>query len=268
MTLGRFTIPMSGGDASPFSQEAPMTHKDQWLIFDADNTLWDLEILYDRARTDFCRYVSFKASQLGSPDIPVDLVEKMQRHRDIQLFGVYGYSCLRFARSFEDTMSFLAPHAEASDLAHIRRLAMDVFDQPASPVDGLEELLERLHPHFCLAIITAGEKWIQDRRLENFHLRRFFQETLVVEQKTPEVMRTFCDAHRINHQKAWVIGDSIKSDIVPALGAGLNAIHVQAKNWSRESGEIPDGVPSVPTLSAILEHLPDSLFADGERHRE
>ena len=161
----------------------------QWLIFDADNALWDVEALYDRARDEFCKYVALKVGVHNSEDISEITSDAMQRHRDKQLYAIYGYSCVRFARSFEDTIAFLIHTPEPQDMAHVRMIAMDVFYQQAKTHDGLEITLDRLHRCFNLAIVTAGEKWVQERRLQHFHLRHFFKEILVVESKTAEVFK-------------------------------------------------------------------------------
>jgi putative hydrolase of the HAD superfamily len=75
------------------SSAAPLPHlNSRWVIFDADNTLWDLEALYNRARTEMADYVA-TLCQSKSPDI-----EAFQQKRDRQLSEIYGYSASRFAR--------------------------------------------------------------------------------------------------------------------------------------------------------------------------
>jgi beta-phosphoglucomutase-like phosphatase (HAD superfamily) len=104
-----------------------------WVIFDADNTLWSTEPVYDRARDLFCDYVGELLS-LRSPKsvLTKALVDQLQRHRDLQLQLTHGYSAARFARSFEDTLTFLLPFsASAKELTHVRGLATDVFEKGA-----------------------------------------------------------------------------------------------------------------------------------------
>lgn len=89
----------------------------RWVIFDADNTLWDLESLYDDARKMFCAYVAellARQSPMGGPGEAS--VDALQRHRDIQLQKTHGYSAARFARSFEDTLSFLLPFSSPEEI--------------------------------------------------------------------------------------------------------------------------------------------------------
>jgi len=227
----------------------------KWIIFDADNTLWDVESLYDRARHEFCKYVLGKITGVGENKnsyVTPELLEQAQRHRDIQLHKTHGYSSSRFARSFEDTFTFFMPHVPAEALIHARRLAMEVFEQRATPAPGLEEVLIALSPFYQLAIITAGERWVQEKRLGDFHLRERFSELLVVERKTKEVFATFCASNSVLLEQSWVVGDSVRSDVAPAKAAGLNAIHVKAPNWSLENEVPPEGVVSVERLQEIV----------------
>jgi putative hydrolase of the HAD superfamily len=228
-----------------------MTNLNRWLIFDADNTLWDLESLYDQARVEFCKYV---AEQIAEPTskITTEILDRSQRHRDIQLKRTHGYSASRFARSFEDTATFFFPFADPEQIIRVRNIALNVFETVAKPVDGLKEVIESLEGHYRLAVITAGERWVQERRLTEFHFREKFSQILVVERKTAAILNDFCAQIAANKEKSWMIGDSIVSDIQPAIEAGLNAIHVNTANWEAEAGTKPKGITSVESLGEIV----------------
>jgi putative hydrolase of the HAD superfamily len=234
-----------------------MTNK-SWIIFDADNTLWDVESLYDDARTEFCRYaLELLNREAQNPDgsLTLDLLERSQRHRDIQLKKTHGYSSSRFARSFEDTLLFFFQYAPPDAVMHVRGIAQSVFDKPGRLVDDLEQIIIQLGTKFSLAIITAGERWVQDKRIAEFHLRDCFEHIIVVEKKTALDFKKFCVDRNVKAEDCWVVGDSIGSDIAPAKEAGLNAIHVRAPNWAAEHGVAPAGTPSVGQLKEILKIL-------------
>jgi putative hydrolase of the HAD superfamily len=222
-----------------------------WVIFDADNTLWNLEILYDGARTAFCQYLIDEIAEQGQQITP-DLLDQAQRQRDIQLKRTHGYSASRFARSFEDTATFFFPFITTDQIIHVRKLALDVLESPAKPVDDLEYVLEALRNEYNLAIITAGERWVQERRLSEFHFRDKFVKMLVVERKTAGVLLKFCHENGIKKEGCWVVGDSIQSDIQPAITAGLKAIHVNTRNWEAEAGILPMEAVSVSRIREIL----------------
>jgi putative hydrolase of the HAD superfamily len=200
----------------------------RWVIFDADNTLWHVESLYNEARADLCSYVSNLSGQ------PVPEIEDFQQDRDKELNEIYGYSAARFARSFEDTIYKFVPHATTAQVRHVRALAEKVFAQKAELVAGGEIVLRSLRAKgFHLGLLTAGEAWVQEKRIAQFHLQGIFHAIDVVERKTEKEFLDFCQKNGIKADDCWVVGDSLRSDIDPAIKAGLRAILVPNENWKR-----------------------------------
>lgn len=141
-----------------------MKSENAWVVFDADNTLWKTETLYDEARHAFARFI-VETYHRARPNLPKDedidegLVNCAQRIRDKALSKTYGYSACRYARSFEDTLLFFMPDAQHADVIHVRKMALDVFEKKAEPMDGAETAVDALQHEYRLAIITAGERW-------------------------------------------------------------------------------------------------------------
>jgi putative hydrolase of the HAD superfamily len=199
----------------------------QWVIFDADNTLWNVESLYDDARSRMGGYVSALCGNVAAE------IENYQRLRDKELNPIYGYSSARFARSFEDTIYRFYPSATAEQVRHVRSLAERVFAQKAELVANAELVLRSLHANgFRLGLLTAGEAWVQQKRISEFHLQGIFHAIEVVERKTSREFEAFCKKHGIETGDCCVVGDSKASDIGPAITAGLRAIFVPHKNWA------------------------------------
>lgn len=96
-----------------------------WVIFDADNTLWNIEYLYNEARNELCKYLSEKGHSFPE-------VGNFQRRRDRELYLTYGYSACRFARSFEDTAIHFLDGSDVNSITHCRSIALQVFDR--SPI--------------------------------------------------------------------------------------------------------------------------------------
>lgn len=239
------------------------TGNNKWVLFDGDNTLWKTEPLYDAAREAFCRYVIDLSSELAQNQfayLDKSLIEKCQRHRDIQLYQTHGYSFSRFARSFEDTLIFFLTSATSENLRHARFLAMRALDATAEPFDGVNALVDELLSRgFKLAIITAGERWVQQKRLNDFSLLNKFERHEVVERKTADDLALFCSRNFIDIESSWLIGDSIRSDIIPARTVGLNAIHFRSPNWVAEAQTLPPEVSSVDTLSEAASLISSNL---------
>src|SRR5258705_13588852 len=145
-------------------------------------------------------------------------VEAFQRETDKKLEALYGYSASRFARSFEDTLINYLGTPEADEIRHVRRLAEDVFRTKAAIYPGVEEVLRTLRAdHWKLAIITAGEEWVQKKRLSEFHLENIFDEIIIVERKSSSEFSNFCRDRKFDPVGSWVVGDSLRSDILPAI---------------------------------------------------
>jgi len=124
----------------------------QWVIFDADNTLWNVEVLYNQARKHMCEYVD-KLIHIGT-----DEISTYQQRRDAELTRVYGYSASRFARSFEDTIYHFVSAATPEQVRHVRALAEAVFAQKAKLTSDVELVLRSLYSNgWYLGLLTAGE---------------------------------------------------------------------------------------------------------------
>jgi putative hydrolase of the HAD superfamily len=225
----------------------------RWVIFDADNTLWDIETLYDRARDEYCAYVEDLLLK-AHPKTKVGraVVDILQRHRDVQLHATHGYSAARFARSFEDTLSFLLPFTSPGNIQHVREVALQVFVAKPELRPGLEATLSALSRDFSLGIITAGERWVQEKRLADFEFRDRFDEVVIVERKTEATFEDFCSSRAVDKGNSWMVGDSLPSDIIPSTKIGLRAIHFEAPNWTVEHGQSPAGVPVARTMEEVL----------------
>lgn len=221
----------------------------KWVIFDADNTLWDVELLYDLARGDLCALLAEHGQDATE-------VEEFQQRRDAELHKVYGYSACRFARSFEDTAMHFLPNASAKTIRHVRQIALDVFERRAQVAEGTEEVVDHLTAaNYMLAIITAGERWVQERRLTDFHLRGKFAAVDIVETKNEHVFRSFCQNRDAAPSCTWVVGDSLASDALPAKAAGLNAVLLRSNNWSRVEGTPSNCPADIPTIANLRELL-------------
>jgi putative hydrolase of the HAD superfamily len=198
---------------------------DSWIIFDGDNTLWDVESLYDEARDYLCAFLEARG-------IDPSCSEEFQQRRDAYLHKTYGYSACRFARSFEDTLLHYFPDAEPTVVTRVRQLALAVFERQAELAVGLTSVLEQLGNEYRLGLITAGERWVQERRLAHFHLKDRFDVVSIVEAKDAWVLSDFCARNSVDVSSSWVVGDSLRSDILPAQQVGLNAVWLRTKNWA------------------------------------
>jgi len=228
----------------------------KWVVFDADNTLWHVEHLYDAARVQL-------AEELARLGIDPHEATEFQQQRDRELYQELGYSCERFPRSFQETLLHYFPNSNPDDVDRMRRIAENVFRLPAEPVAGLASILDQLALLYKLAIITAGEPWVQQSRLASFSALSRFDSTLVVRKKTQQTYEEFCEAENVDKTHSWAVGDSIRSDVIPASQARLNCILVDTHNWSRVERhdlEVPVGTRVVNELREIVPILTSRGF--------
>jgi putative hydrolase of the HAD superfamily len=195
----------------------------KWVIFDGDNTLWDVESLYNAARVALCELV---AGEMVSRSV----VDTYQRAYDKKLHAELGYSPKRFPRSFADTAAhFLGngdPRVEAA-----RSLGEAVFAATAAVPDDLETCLIELAKTHRLALLTAGDLEVQARRLQHFGHQSHFHEVKIVERKDIAMLTQFLVEIAADPAQTWMVGDSVRSDIIPAIAVGLKAIHLEVDNW-------------------------------------
>jgi putative hydrolase of the HAD superfamily len=222
-----------------------------WVIFDGDNTLWDVESLYDQARHKLCALIESLGYSAAAADT-------YQRARDTALHAHYAYRPARFPQSFADTLRHFTGRTDPALESVARALAEKVFTSIASPASDVDEVLRRVHGHYIAGLLTAGDPVVQAHRLQTFGRIDQFVAVQIVEQKNSEVLRTFLADRRIDPSSCWVVGDSLRSDIEPAIALGIRAIHVNVSNWhpiERGDRVLPTGVHQAATLLDVCEIL-------------
>lgn len=218
----------------------------QWILFDGDNTLWNVEILYDEARAALCRLLAGGTTTAGD-------VDRFQRETDAGLYREMGYSRHRFPRSFTETARhYLADGDDRIEAA--RRLSEQVFERAAVPAADVDEILEDLARSYRLALLTAGEPEVQRARLAHFGRNHYFAEVRIVERKDVATIARLLADVGADPARSWMVGDSLKSDIVPAIGAGLNAVHLDVANWR----EVEAAGSSLPERARVARTLRDA----------
>ena len=226
-----------------------------WIIFDMDNTLIDTQPLYWRALDSFCDLMVNEG---------FDREEVRSRHQIINanLHDAMGYMAECFPRSLELVVEEFAGKTEhwiSLRLERImkaaRSIGMDVHKQKSPEYQySLDAVRKAMSLGYKTAVITAGERWVQERRFNELSMRDFFHDIWIVNKKEKQTFLDFCAKHDIPPDSSWMIGDSLKSDIIPATEAGLRTIHVQTSDWvARDSGlTLPNSAVSVKDLTEAL----------------
>lgn len=208
----------------------------QVLLIDADDTLWETNLRFKRTLAAF---VELLAPLGHSPEFvrqQVDLAERTRiRHS--------GYGERKFLDTLEETYLALAgPRAQGAHLEEIRRLSRHLLEQPLRLFEGVRETLAYLAPRHRLLLFTKGEIEEQDGKVTATGLGEFFEAREVVPEKNATAYRALVERHGLAPGEVWMVGDSPRSDINPALAVGLNAVYIPAPDrWEYEHEEIRPG---------------------------
>ena len=205
----------------------------QHLIIDADDTLWENNIYFERAFDEFVQYLDH--STLTPPEVREVLDE-------IELANakIHGYGSLNFGRNLRQCYQHLAEREVCEeDLRTVMSFAEQILDCPMQVIDGVAETLEYLARRHDLTLFTKGHPEEQKLKIDRSGLGVYFGHTAIVKEKDVAAYRTLVAERGIDSGRAWMAGNSAKSDINPALEAGLNAIFIpHSHTWSLEHQEI------------------------------
>jgi putative hydrolase of the HAD superfamily len=205
----------------------------QHLIFDADDTLWENNIYFERAFDEFCEY-------LGHSSLTPDEIRAILDEIEIANNRIHGYGALNFGRNLSQCYLRLAERAvDEHDLKLVSAMAHRILDQEVDLMPGVVETLPFLAEKHELTLFTKGHPDEQNRKIDLSGLRPLFEHCEVVKEKNREAYLRLAEVRGFDHKHTWMIGNSPKSDINPALAAGLRAVFVpHERTWSLEREEI------------------------------
>ena len=220
----------------------------RFLIFDADDTLWENNIYFEAAFDQFCDFLAH--SSLSPTDIRGILDEI-----EIANAKIHGYGSRNFARNLAACYERLTQRDISEvDLVIVKDFAHTILERPIKLLDGVEDTINTLAERNALTIFTKGDPEEQQIKIDRSGLARFFEHSAIVKEKDEPAYRALAENRGFVPEHTWMIGNSPKSDICPALKAGLNAIFVpHPRTWSLEMAELPQSHPRMRTITDIRE---------------
>lgn len=238
-------------------------HGLQLVAFDADDTLWHNERSYRDAREQFCRMLNGAGVAL-TPDA-IDVHVSRTEAANIQY---YGYGVSSFVLSLIETaLELTEGRISGGDLRVVIELAKAMHTEEIELFPGVRDLLTSLAARYPLMLITKGQLLHQTSKLDRSGLRDCFRFVEVVSHKTPEVYRAIVSRHGVEPAGFVMIGNSLRSDILPVLEAGGWAVHVPAElSWSHEDADMPTApmpryltVPAIDQLPGVIATIEEAL---------
>jgi putative hydrolase of the HAD superfamily len=223
------------------------------VVFDGDDTLWSTEVLYDMARAR-------AAEAVAADGLDPEQWSVLQREVDLENVRTMGLSADRFPLSSVQAYDQLAaafgraPSAEARRA--VDRASRSVFDMTAEPVAGAADVVEAVAAVYPCALLTKGEPWVQRKRLDDSGLKRCFRRVEIVPRKRPEAFVDLVGDLGGDIASSWSVGNSLASDIGPAVAAGMEGAWIDAHVWGHERREPPPFDGHVHPLDDIRELPP------------
>ncbi len=212
---------------------------------DADDTLWHNETLFRLTQERFCDLLSDRAD----PDVLMSRLAEVEA-RNLRL---YGYGVKGFTLSMIETaMELTHGEAPASVVREILAAGREMLNEPVEPLPGVESALAALSQDYRLVLITKGDLLHQEQKLAASGLGDLFVAVEIVSEKTASTYSAVFDRHGSGPGRAVMCGNSVRSDILPALEAGAFAAHVPYPiTWAHEHAEPPVGHPRFAELASI-----------------
>ncbi|KJD36190.1 HAD family hydrolase [Tamlana sedimentorum] len=196
--------------------------------FDADDTLWVNETYFRDAETEFGKLLS-------EYETPNKLEQELFK-KEIENLGLYGYGVKAFTLSMvESALELSNYNVKPKTLEKVLNIGKTMLNQPVELLDGVEEVLEILSKKYKLILATKGDLLDQERKLEKSGLTNYFHHIEVLSEKKEENYSKLLNHLDINPSEFLMVGNSLKSDVLPLVNLKAKAIHVPFHTtWAHE----------------------------------
>ncbi|SFE96897.1 putative hydrolase of the HAD superfamily [Chitinophaga sp. CF118] len=202
------------------------------IAFDADDTLWVNEPYFRETEEEFCR--------LMEPYIPQHTVARELLRTEIANLPLYGYGIKGFMLSMVETA--LAVTSNTIDISAVEKIigyGKALLARPIEILDGVEVVLDALKDRFRLVVATKGDLLDQERKLKNSGIDHFFHHVEIMSDKQESDYMKLIRHLDIQPEEFLMIGNSLKSDILPVLSLGGHAIHIPFHTtWAHEHVDV------------------------------
>lgn len=226
--------------------------------FDADDTLWVNETYFREAEDQFCNLMEQYETK--------NQVDQELFKMEIKNLNLYGYGIKGFMLSMiESALELSNNKIPQATITEIIEIGKRMLSQPVELLKGVEEVLRKLEDRYRLIVLTKGDLLDQERKLEKSGLSKYFHHVEVLSDKKEDNYKHLLDHLEIPVSQFLMIGNSLKSDVLPLIKIGAQAVHVPFHTtWAHE--EVPaeqqgNGHLTLNALTDILKYLPEGKTA-------
>lgn len=220
------------------------------IAFDADDTLWHNEMFFREVEERYC--------QLLGEFLPPHTVSRELLKTEIGNLEHYGYGIKSFVLSMIETAVQVTDRKISAEVIEtIISLGKEMMMKPVELVDGVEDVLEQLRKKFRLVVATKGDLIDQERKLKKSGLSHYFHHIEIMSDKKEADFKKLIRHLDIPAEEFMMIGNSLKSDILPVLNLGGHGIHIPYHvTWEHEVIEANTDHPNFRKAQSISELVP------------
>ena len=196
--------------------------------FDADDTLWVNETFFREAEDQFCKMLSSYETE--------NKLRQILLSTELKNLDLYGYGIKGFILSLIEAAGEVSDHKLGSEMyEQILELGKTMLKKPVDLLEGVEETLKYTSEKYRILLLTKGDLLDQERKLKKSGLSRYFHHVEVLSNKYSQNYQELLDHLSIEPSEFLMIGNSLKSDVLPLLEIGAKAIHIPFHTtWEHE----------------------------------
>jgi putative hydrolase of the HAD superfamily len=207
------------------------------IAFDGDDTLWHNERSYREARERFRRLLAGAGVELTDDDI-----ETRVNETELANIPFYGYGVSSFVLSLIETaIALTSGRVTGDELGELIALGKEMLSAEVELFPGVRDVVTHLAQRYPLMLITKGDLLHQTSKLQRSGLRPYFHYVEVVSHKTPDIYASLLSQYGIVPERFLMVGNSLRSDVLPVIEAGGRAAYVPAAlTWAHEHADVPE----------------------------
>jgi len=226
------------------------------IAFDADDTLWENEHIFVLTQQ---RFVDLLKDYGPEDNLYESLLATEWRNLQYYGYGIKGFTLSMIETAIEITRG----DVPATVIQEILNAGREMKDHPATPINGVHDVLKALQNDYRIVMITKGDLFDQERKLAQSGLGDFFDAIEIVSDKNEQTYHRIFDQYGDGPSRSMMIGNSLKSDVIPAIDAGAWGIYIPSSfDWAVERAEAPTQskrfreLKTIKELPNLIENLP------------
>ncbi|PHR68886.1 MAG: HAD family hydrolase [Lutibacter sp.] len=220
------------------------------IAFDADDTLWVNEPYFRDVEHEFAKLLAIYETE---NKINQELFKKEMENLELYGYGVKGFVLSMIESAIELSNNMIT----ASEIKKILNFGKEMLNKPIELLDGVEEVLKILSDDYTIILATKGDLLDQERKLEKSGLMKYFSHIEVLSDKKEKNYKRLIQFLKIHPSEFLMIGNSLKSDVLPLVNLNAEAIHVPYHTtWEHEKVSLNEENTNYKTVNSLKEILP------------